>query len=64
MVCGGTPLAALGTSQRQAALSAPSQILTLPLCFLVGLETFSQLVWRSPEGTVSGGQQKGLLLNL
>lgn len=35
-----------------------------PLYFPVGLETFSQLIWRSPEGTVSAGLQKGLLLNL
>lgn len=43
-------------------ISSPtSEVFTPPLYFPIGLETFSQLVWRSPVGTVSVGLQKGLL---
>ena len=45
--------------------SLPTSLsLYIRLSTSLGLETFSQLIWRSPEGTVSVGLQKGLFLNL
>lgn len=49
-----------GSPFLSGCISFTPWVLILPLPFSAGLETFSQLVWKSAEGTVSMNSPRGL----